>query len=32
MELLEKESIDFYLERAWTVLRYAFSKKKNMTG
>ena len=22
MELLEKESIDFYLERAWTVLRY----------
>ncbi|OTO52350.1 hypothetical protein A5814_000433, partial [Enterococcus faecium] len=27
MELLEKESIDFYLERAWTVLRYAFFKE-----
>ncbi|MDB7622221.1 hypothetical protein PNC81_06690 [Enterococcus faecium] len=28
MELLEKESIDFYLERAWTVLRYAFFKEE----
>ncbi len=32
MELLEKESIDFYLERAWTVLRYAFFKEEEYDG
>ena len=32
MELLEKESIDFYLERAWTVLRYAFFKDEEYDG
>ena len=32
MKLLEKESIDFYLERAWTVLRYAFFKDEEYDG
>ena len=32
MKLLEKESIDFYLERAWTVLRYAFFKEEEYDG
>ena len=32
MELLEKESIDFYLERDWTVLRYAFFKEEEYDG
>ncbi|MCZ4404330.1 hypothetical protein O3Q29_05070 [Enterococcus lactis] len=32
MELLEKESIDFYLERVWTVLRYAFFKEEEYDG
>ncbi len=32
MELLEKESIDFYLERDWTVLRYAFFKDEEYDG
>ncbi|MDT6460846.1 hypothetical protein NNM22_08485 [Enterococcus faecium] len=32
MELLEKESIDFYLERTWTVLRYAFFKEEEYDG
>ena len=32
MELLEKESIDFYLERAWIVLRYAFFKEEEYDG
>ena len=32
MKLLEKESIDFYLERAWTVLRYAFFKDEECDG
>ena len=32
MELLEKESIDFYLERAWTVLRYVFFKEEEYDG
>ena len=32
MKLLEKESIDFYLERAWTVLRYVFFKDEEYDG
>ena len=32
MKLLEKESIYFYLERAWTVLRYAFFKDEEYDG
>ena len=32
MKLLEKECIDFYLERAWTVLRYAFFKDEEYDG
>ena len=32
MKLLEKESIDFYLERAWTVLRYAFFMDEEYDG
>ncbi|HAQ4445284.1 TPA: hypothetical protein IXR70_000403 [Enterococcus faecium] len=32
MKLLEKESIDFYLERAWTLLRYVFFKDEEYDG
>ena len=30
--IIRKRSIDFYLERAWTVLRYAFFKEEEYDG